>query len=56
MTGQDLAETSDRDGVLTLQRAKLASLGARLQSDASWRAHFASAGMEPRDLAPIRFI
>lgn len=51
MTGQNFLEAMDRDGVLAVQRAKLASLGARLQADAAWRAHFASAGMEPRDLA-----
>ena len=47
----DAAEMLDRDGILAIQRSKLATLGARLQGDAHWRAHFAAAGMEPRDLA-----
>ena len=47
----DDAEFMDRSGILALQRTKLAALGRRLQADASWRAHFATAGLTPIDLA-----
>lgn len=42
---------ADRETVVATQRAKLAALGARLDADAAWTAHFAASGMRPRDLA-----
>ena len=44
-------ESLDRDGILKLQRAGLAGLGARLAQCDTWKAHFAQAGMTPEDLA-----
>ena len=44
-------ESLDRDGMRALQARKLAALGARLAASADWCAHFAKAGMHPRDLA-----
>ena len=43
-------ESLDRDGILKIQRAGLAELGARLGRCEAWKAHFASAGMKPEDL------
>ncbi len=42
---------ADRETVLALQHRKLAALGQRLDADAAWVAHFARAGMRPRELA-----
>ncbi|CAO3430246.1 phenylacetate--CoA ligase family protein [Azospirillum endophyticum] len=50
-TGRDASDFLDRDGVLAVQRRKLAALGRRLGTDPAWRAHFAKAGMAPEDLA-----
>jgi len=47
----DPVERLDRDGILALQRAKLHKLGERLENHAEWRAHFAQAGLSPRDLS-----
>lgn len=44
-------ETLDRDGILKLQRERLALLGARLSQNEAWRSHFAKTGMRPEDLA-----
>jgi phenylacetate-coenzyme A ligase PaaK-like adenylate-forming protein len=44
-------DTLDRDGILKLQRERLARLGARLGHDKTWQDHFAKAGMRPEDLA-----
>jgi len=47
----DDVEHLDRDGILRLQRRKLARLGRRLAAHADWRDHFGRAGMRPEDLA-----
>lgn len=44
-------EQLDHDGILALQRARLAELGERLARSEDWVAHFAAAGMKPGDLA-----
>lgn len=44
-------ESLDRDAVRALQARKLAALGERLAASPDWCAHFAKAGMHPRDLA-----
>lgn len=44
-------ETLDRDGILKLQRDRLAAFGRHLAQSETWRAHFAGAGMRPEDLA-----
>ncbi|MCC5987389.1 MAG: hypothetical protein JJT95_06885 [Pararhodobacter sp.] len=44
-------ESLDRDGILALQRKRLAEFGQHLGRCAMWRGHFASAGMKPEDLA-----
>ena len=44
-------ETLDRDGILKIQRERLAKLGERLGKDKAWRDHFVTAGMKPEDLA-----
>ena len=44
-------ERLDRDGILAIQRDKLAALGARLAHAPDWVEHFAAAGMTPGDLA-----
>jgi phenylacetate-coenzyme A ligase PaaK-like adenylate-forming protein len=44
-------ELLDRDGILKLQRERLAELGKRLGESDVWRSHFAQAGMTPQDLA-----
>lgn len=44
-------EALDRDGMLALQRRKLAAMGERLAASPDWCEHFARAGMSPRDLA-----
>lgn len=44
-------ELLDRDGILKIQRERLARLGQRLQHSPQWREHFASVGMTPGDLA-----
>jgi len=47
-------EALDRDDIQSIQRAKLAKLGARLAASPDWVAHFKSAGMHPGDLADPR--
>jgi phenylacetate-CoA ligase len=47
----DDVEFMARTDILALQRAKLVALGRRLQAEVSWRAHFATAGVSPADLA-----
>jgi hypothetical protein len=44
-------ETLNRDGIVAIQRRKLAALGERLAASPEWTAYFAAAGMHPRDLA-----
>ncbi|OGA69536.1 MAG: acyl--CoA ligase [Betaproteobacteria bacterium RIFCSPLOWO2_12_FULL_68_20] len=44
-------ESLDRDDMAALQSRKLAALGKRLAASPEWCAHFAKAGMHPRDLA-----
>ncbi|HKU95129.1 MAG TPA: AMP-binding protein [Vineibacter sp.] len=44
-------EQLDHDDLRTLQHRKLAALGARLSHAPEWVAHFATAGLHPRDLA-----
>ncbi|MPS79692.1 MAG: phenylacetate--CoA ligase family protein [Achromobacter sp.] len=44
-------ELLDRDGIVKIQRERLAQLGQRLQRSTQWREHFASVGMQPSDLA-----
>ena len=44
-------ERLDRDGIVAIQKAKLAKLGERLQGSPDWLKRFKAAGMEPRDLA-----
>jgi len=44
-------ESLDRDAIKALQLRKLAALGERLAASREWCDHFATAGMEPRDLA-----
>ncbi|WP_323021627.1 hypothetical protein [Pararhodobacter sp.] len=44
-------ESLDRDGILALQRERLAGFGRHLAQSETWRAHFAKAGMRPEDLA-----
>jgi len=44
-------ERLDRDGILAIQRAKLAALGKRLAGSPDWVEHFAAAGMKPADIA-----
>lgn len=44
-------EALDRDDIQAIQRKKLAALGERLATSPDWVAHFATAGMHPRDLA-----
>lgn len=44
-------ESLDRTGIERLQKTRLASLAERLADSPEWTAHFASAGMSPRDLA-----
>lgn len=50
MIHQDI-ESLDHEALLRLQGQRLAELGARLSGDSDWVAHFAAAGMHPRDLA-----
>jgi len=44
-------ESLDRGGMRALQARKLSVLGERLAASPDWCAHFAGAGMHPRDLA-----
>lgn len=44
-------EQLDHQGILALQRARLVELGDHLAQSEDWVAHFAAAGMKPRDLA-----
>lgn len=44
-------ELLDREGILKIQRERLAALGRRLGKDDAWKQHFATAGMKPEDLA-----
>ncbi len=44
-------EQLDRDDLRAIQHRKLAALGARLAQSPEWVAHFATAGIHPRDLA-----
>ena len=44
-------EQLDRDDLRAIQHRKLAALGARLARSPEWVAHFATAGIHPRDLA-----
>lgn len=44
-------ESLDRDGILAIQRAKLAALGKRLAARPEWASRFARAGLKPEDLA-----
>ncbi len=44
-------ESLDRDAIKALQARKLGTLGDRLAASPEWCDHFATAGMEPRDLA-----
>jgi phenylacetate-CoA ligase len=43
-------ERLDRDGIVAIQRRKLAALGERLAHSPDWIAHFKRAGISPRDL------
>ncbi len=43
-------ELQDRDGILAIQRKKLAVLGKRLGEFPEWVAHFRKAGIQPTDL------
>jgi phenylacetate-CoA ligase len=43
-------ETLDREGIVAIQRAKLASLGARLAASPEWVAYFERVGTHPRAL------
>jgi len=44
-------ETLDRDGIVAIQRRKLAALGERLSASPDWVEHFRRAGLTPHDLA-----
>ena len=44
-------ESLDAGALQALQVRRLAELGTRLSDDPAWAAHFAAAGMAPRDLA-----
>jgi phenylacetate-CoA ligase len=44
-------EKLDRDGIVAIQRRKLATLGERLAESTEWVEYFARAGLHPRDLA-----
>lgn len=44
-------EALDREGIEQLQHSRLQALGERLADCPEWTAHFAAAGMSPRDLA-----
>ena len=44
-------EQLDADAIAALQADRLAALGERLAQDPGWSAHFAAAGMTPKDLA-----
>jgi phenylacetate-CoA ligase len=46
-------ESLDRDGIVAIQRRRLAELGRRLEGSPEWVAHFARAGMRPRDLEDL---
>ena len=43
-------EGLDRDDILAIQRRALTALGQRLAADPEWTRHFATAGLDPRDL------
>ncbi|NTT84533.1 phenylacetate--CoA ligase family protein [Tabrizicola fusiformis] len=44
-------EMLDREGILRIQRRRLATLGERLAKNDAWRDHFNSVGMQPEDLS-----
>jgi len=44
-------ELLDREGILRIQRERLATLGKRLAKNDAWRDPFNAAGMQPEDLA-----
>jgi len=46
-------ESLDRDALRALQERRLAALGARLATSPDWVAHFAQAGLHPRDLTSL---